>query len=1405
MERTGWDGMDGVTESQVRARILKLDSGSSPRGEGGEGSSNSGEDGEGEGEAEGEAEGDGDGEAAGAAADAGGGAAAVGPAEAAVADGAAAGLPAAAGTAATSGTVAVAAGGAVVAGPAASGAAAGGSGAARAPAGGTGRGAAAAGSAKDNASGPAAQPVTVSRVVQCLLRFYSIKLREYKCMACLRKHSSNDTVSLHRRRIKHWMGLDPASERHVDRAAQMMIQQLGDKVAQPPDDPLAAEPTHPFMMQLWKTLLREGRPMCDWPTPLELERAKAKAERRKVREARDTPPPPDEPRRKTHAPGRAGTSGRAAAAGGTGTASSSSGSGSGESGEEESKEDVETLTARLEKAKAREEALSADLAETLARIESLHKNPQASMAPLQAELEQVKALALSQGFPARNEEAMGVVEESHGRSRGRYMCPPRELRDARTAFRQAGLALKPGRYHVAVVGPPGTGKTSLVNGLAKLLCRRAALSGPGRLPHMATAMDGSGLASASVARPPLTLWDCPSPPSSMAGAVYVHEQHLCAFQMQVIVIDKVFEKLHSALLYALRNRLTTQRFAVVFVKGDSLVEGLCQAEPRLTLDGAMSRLRQLAMKAAKPMTSGASMLPPENVFVLSAHSMQAVGEGVPGVQLQLEEERFVAAVLDAMIDDGYQYTPGSMAPAAAASAPGPGPGAEADPMTEAADLTPGTEPGRGMEESLQGGGSLAGPEGVAEDVGAGGLTPGPGPSGAGPSGAGPSAVVPNGAGPIVAAPSVAGPISAGPSTAGPNGTGPSGTGPSGVDPNAAGPISAGPSTAGPNGTGPSGTGPSGVDPNAAGPISAGPSTAGPNGTGPSGTGPSGVDPNAAGPISAGPSTAVPFGLGGSGASPSTAGPSGAGPSGAGPSGAGPSAAGPSGPGPSVSRERGASPGSGDHIGGSDLGAGARAEGGAAAGGSMEVVVKGAGGSADAGGGGGGAGRGPDASMDSDSDVEFVGEFPPPPARAQPAILKADADEWNLSDLVVARRPSRGLDDSVDPLLTAARADYRRCGLNLDPGRYNVAVVGLPGTGKTTLVQGLARLMSRRAGLAAPGGLPAVVKSAGGGLQTLMSCSVPGTALTLWDCPPPTPATAAAYSDQLHLAAFPMQVLVVDRTMHPLHGIMLYALKTRFPNQRLGVVFAKGDSVLAEMCRAIPTLTLRTAILWLRQQVLEAVQQVTPGGFPLAPEDIFVLSAQSMQSAGEGVLGVQMVLEEERFVSAILQALATDGFLQAPGGPGPAAAAAAMPAPRAESEPQPQADAGTASGRGGAGALDALVAAADLFLAAEARNTAVPQGRSRGGGAASGAGAGGGSSRPAFVLLSVSDCLRPIPAMPAFPVGPDGQVPVGAWFRAAAGEDPGLLLQVAPEGLRCYQAVGLIGSAGGAPLAPLAFQ
>ncbi|KAG2481810.1 hypothetical protein HYH03_019223, partial [Edaphochlamys debaryana] len=480
----------------------------------------------------------------------------------------------------------------------------------------------------------------------------------------------------------------------------------------------------------------------------------------------------------------------------------------------------------------------------------------------------------------------------------------------------------------------------------------------------------------------------------------------------------------------------------------------------------MSRLRQLAMKAAKPMTSGASMLPPENVFVLSAHSMQAVGEGVPGVQLQLEEERFVAAVLDAMIDDGYQYTPGSMAPAAAASAPGPGPGAEADPMTEAADLTPGTEPGRGMEESLQGGGSLAGPEGVAEDVGAGGLTPGPGPSGGGPKRGGPERGGPEWGGPNCGGPQRGGPHLGGPKHGRPQ------------------------RTAGPNGTGPSGTGPSGVDPNAAGPISAGPSTAGPNGTGPSGTGPSGVDPNAAGPISAGPSTAVPFGLGGSGASPSTAGPSGAGPSGAGPSGAGPSAAGPSGPGPSVSRERGASPGSG---------------------------------------GGGGAGRGPDASMDSDSDVEFVGEFPPPPARAQPAILKADADEWNLSDLVVARRPSRGLDDSVDPLLTAARADYRRCGLNLDPGRYNVAVVGLPGTGKTTLVQGLARLMSRRAGLAAPGGLPAVVKSAGGGLQTLMSCSVPGTALTLWDCPPPTPATAAAYSDQLHLAAFPMQcVLVVDR-------------------------------------------------------------------------------------------------------------------------------------------------------------------------------------------------------------------------------------------------------------------------------------
>ncbi|KAG2481811.1 hypothetical protein HYH03_019224, partial [Edaphochlamys debaryana] len=446
----------------------------------------------------------------------------------------------------------------------------------------------------------------------------------------------------------------------------------------------------------------------------------------------------------------------------------------------------------------------------------------------------------------------------------------------------------------------------------------------------------------------------------------------------------------------------------------------------------MSRLRQLAMKAAKPMTSGASMLPPENVFVLSAHSMQAVGEGVPGVQLQLEEERFVAAVLDAMIDDGYQYTPGSMAPAAAASAPGPGPGAEADPMTEAADLTPGTEPGRAWRRACRAAGAWRVPKALRRTSGPGASRQALGRVGRAQAGRARARWSRMGRGPIVAAPSVAGPISAGPSTAGPNGTGPSGTGPSGVDPNAAGPHLGGPQHGGPQ------------------------RTAGPNGTGPSGTGPSGVDPNAAGPISAGPSTAVPFGLGGSGASPSTAGPSGAGPSGAGPSGAGPSAAGPSGPGPSRQR------------------CGIR--------GGVSTPTR------------------PCAARDSQSRCRRV--EPVRPGGGPPAV--------------------RGLDDSVDPLLTAARADYRRCGLNLDPGRYNVAVVGLPGTGKTTLVQGLARLMSRRAGLAAPGGLPAVVKSAGGGLQTLMSCSVPGTALTLWDCPPPTPATAAAYSDQLHLAAFPMQ-------------------------------------------------------------------------------------------------------------------------------------------------------------------------------------------------------------------------------------------------------------------------------------------
>ncbi|KAG2500437.1 hypothetical protein HYH03_002005 [Edaphochlamys debaryana] len=332
-------------------------------------------------------------------------------------------------------------------------------------------------------------------------------------------------------------------------------------------------------------------------------------------------------------------------------------------------------------------------------------------------------------------------------------------------------------------------------------------------------------------------------------------------------------------------------------------------------------------------------------------------------------------------------------------------------------------------------------------------------------------------------------------------------------------------------------------------------------------------------------------------------------------------------------------------------------------------------------------------------------------------------------------------------------------------------------------------MSRLAGLPAST-LPTEVPGAAAvpGPEWLMTaCDVPGTPVTLWDCPAPSSGNTVPHVEQKHLGGVKMQVVVVDRVFEALHGTLLHALKTTRAAQRLAVVVVKGDSLLVDMCRAEPGLSPELAVSRLREATIRAAKQITPGGFPLAPEDIFVLSAQSMHSAGEGALGVQMVLEEERFVSAILQALATDGFLQAPGGPGPAETDADDSAgayPRT-------ANGDSWRGRHGGAGLDALASAADLLLAAEARQSA------SGGRGAGASGATRGSDQQAGDGCSVRlDGLAWAPPVLAELVGPalgpDGGPLGGARFRAAAGEGPGLLLQVAPEGLRCYQAVGLIG-------------
>ncbi|KAG2500441.1 hypothetical protein HYH03_002009 [Edaphochlamys debaryana] len=538
----------------------------------------------------------------------------------------------------------------------------------------------------------------MAAVAECLLKSASGERDDYRCWGCSKKQVKSQWYT-HMYRMKAVLGLDPPREKFRELMAQAVVERLGDVAVPLPDDPLTADQRHPFLARLRAALTTDGRLLCD-----------PRDRKPRKRKHAETPASADCPAPQRPFPGAAppaaATSASAAAVGADG-ASSGADSGAGKQplapgarppglprllprapppalqpaaapqpppahpgppaavlaparqgqARLNSTIAIAVLRSQLEEAKMRQADLRAELEDAETQIDQLSHPPvdvQRMIAQLKAELAAVKAKVAARGYPVNGSESLVDAVEPAGRpSRRRYTPPEELLHAAREDYRKCGFSLRPNRYHVAVVGPSGTGKSALVRGLAKLVCQRSGLPAAPRLPDVPGPGGVRRLTACGVPSSPLTLWDCPSPLSPNV-AVYVRQQHLGAFQMQVLVVDRVIEGVHGGLLYALRKEFPTQRMAVVFAKGDSLVADMCRAEPGLTQAQAVSRLRQLALKAARQVTPGSSPLRPDDVFVLSAHSMLAVGEGVPGVQLQLEEERFVAAVLDAMIDDGEE-------------------------------------------------------------------------------------------------------------------------------------------------------------------------------------------------------------------------------------------------------------------------------------------------------------------------------------------------------------------------------------------------------------------------------------------------------------------------------------------------------------------------------------------------------------------------------------------------------------------------------------------------------------------------------------------------------------------------------------------------------------------------------
>lgn len=160
-------------------------------------------------------------------------------------------------------------------------------------------------------------------------------------------------------------------------------------------------------------------------------------------------------------------------------------------------------------------------------------------------------------------------EEIRARAEGGtwFTAPPAALRKAAL---EALPAMDRSRLNIALVGPPGMGKSSLVNAL---LSAQRALEGS----SFAAAVSSSAECTQAMKRYDLlgtsiSIWDLPGGGTPRHPAhTFVTDKHLAAFDVLFVLMEGRFTDFHDMVFRASTSKFSEQRAAALCVKGDSLV------------------------------------------------------------------------------------------------------------------------------------------------------------------------------------------------------------------------------------------------------------------------------------------------------------------------------------------------------------------------------------------------------------------------------------------------------------------------------------------------------------------------------------------------------------------------------------------------------------------------------------------------------------------------------------------------------------------------------------------------------------------------------------------------------------------------------------------------------------------